>query len=98
MATLAYGGAAIGLINNPCSSQKLIKLPSPSPFLGKKFRIKLSSKPNLSIPRTTGVLSLKAELIDAVRELFVGVGVGLPCTVRSAVTLFTEALCLSPTG
>ncbi|KAE8716061.1 Serine/threonine-protein kinase STN7 [Hibiscus syriacus] len=92
MASVAYGGAAIGLINNPCNSQKLIKHSSPSPFLGKKFKLKLSSKPNLSIPKTTGVLFLKAELIDAARELFVGVGVGLPCTVMECGDIYRSTL------
>ncbi|XP_039051768.1 LOW QUALITY PROTEIN: serine/threonine-protein kinase STN7, chloroplastic-like [Hibiscus syriacus] len=98
MATVAYGGAAIGLINKPCNARKLIKHPSPSPFLGKKFKLKLSSKPDISIPKTTGVLSLKAELIDAVRELFVGVGVGLPCTVMECGDIIYRSTLPKPDG
>lgn len=61
----------MGLIN-------LHKSRLPSPFLGKRLR--LYRNPTLSppIPRT---LAVKAVLIDAVHDLFVGVGVGLPCTV-----------------
>ncbi|XVE85974.1 hypothetical protein DITRI_Ditri17bG0135000 [Diplodiscus trichospermus] len=80
MAAVASGGANIALIN-PCNTKKLIKYPSSSPFLGKKLKLKLSSKTNLSIPKKLRVFAFKAEFIDAVRYLFVGVGVGLPCTV-----------------
>ncbi|OMP06808.1 hypothetical protein COLO4_07869 [Corchorus olitorius] len=79
MAAVASGGANIALIN-PCQTQQRLKHPSPSPFLGNKLKLKLklSSKTDPKIPP---ILSLKAQLIDAVRDLFVGVGVGLPCTV-----------------
>ena len=96
MATVASGtGANIALIN-PCNTQKLIKHPSPSPFLGKK--LKLSSKANLSIPKTLRVLSLKGELIDAVRDLFVGVGVGLPCTVMECGDIIYRSTLPKPNG
>ncbi|XWS34000.1 hypothetical protein CRYUN_Cryun21dG0001900 [Craigia yunnanensis] len=95
MATVASGGANIVLIN-PCKTQKLIKHPSPSPFLGKK--LKLSSKTNLSIPKTLRVLSLKGEVIDAVRNLFVGVGVGLPCTVMECGDIIYRSTLPKPNG
>lgn len=74
MATVASGSASLGLIN-----RRSIPKPKPpsSPFLGRKLgSIKLSSKNNISAS-----LKTKAELIDAVRDVFLGVGVGLPCTV-----------------
>ncbi|KAK8511851.1 hypothetical protein V6N12_000890 [Hibiscus sabdariffa] len=77
-------------------SQKLTK--HPSPFLGNKFKPKLSSKPNFSIPKTTGFLSLKAELVHAVRELFVGVGVGLPCTVMECGDIIYRSTLPKPDG
>ncbi|KAG4116456.1 hypothetical protein ERO13_D12G170600v2 [Gossypium hirsutum] len=95
MATIASGGASIGLIN-PCNSQQLIK--HPSPFLGTKFKLKLSSKASPSIPKTLGVLSLKAQLIDAVRDLFVGVGVGLPCTVMECGDIIYRSTLPKPDG
>ncbi|PPD80655.1 hypothetical protein GOBAR_DD22406 [Gossypium barbadense] len=95
MATIASGGASIGLIN-PCNSQQLIK--HPSPFLGTKFKLKLSSKASPSIPKTPGVLSLKAQLIDAVRDLFVGVGVGLPCTVMECGDIIYRSTLPKPDG
>ncbi|XWS69811.1 hypothetical protein CRYUN_Cryun04dG0210500 [Craigia yunnanensis] len=95
MATVASGGANIGLIN-PCNTHKLIKQPSLSPFLGKK--LKLSSKTNLSSPKTLRVLSLKGELIDAVRDLFVGVGVGLPCTVMECGDIIYRSTLPKPNG
>ncbi|KAK6242845.1 hypothetical protein QUC31_013426 [Theobroma cacao] len=97
MATVAAGGANIGLIN-PCNTQKLIKHPSPSPFLGKKLKLKLSTKTNPSIPKTLGALSLKGELIDAVRDLFVGVGVGLPCTVMECGDIIYRSTLPKPDG
>ncbi|XVE91378.1 hypothetical protein REPUB_Repub01dG0004600 [Reevesia pubescens] len=97
MASVASGGANIGLIY-PCITHKLIKHQSPSPFLGKKLKLKLSSKTNLSIPKTLSVLSLKAELIDAVRDLFVGVGVGLPCTVMECGDIIYRSTLPKPSG
>ncbi|MFQ6637535.1 hypothetical protein Gotur_013146 [Gossypium turneri] len=95
MVTVASGGASIGLIN-PCNSQQLIK--HPSPFLGTKFKLKLSSKASPSIPKMPGVLSLKAQLIDAVRDLFVGVGVGLPCTVMECGDIIYRSTLPKPDG
>lgn len=95
MATVASGGASIGLIN-PCNSQQLIK--QPSPFLGTKFKLKLSSKASSSIPKTPGVLSLQAQLIDAVHDLFVGVGVGLPCTVMECGDIIYRSTLPKPDG
>lgn len=65
MATISPGGAYIG---------------TPSPFLGKK--LKPFSSISSSKPTTVKLNSdCRAQLIDAVHNLFIGVGVGLPCTV-----------------
>lgn len=65
MATISPGGAYIG---------------TPSLFLGKK--LKPFSSISSSKPTTVKLNSdCRAQLIDAVHNLFVGVGVGLPCTV-----------------
>ncbi|GKU90388.1 hypothetical protein SLEP1_g4389 [Rubroshorea leprosula] len=77
MATVASGGANIGLINLP----NTYKLKHPSPFLGKRLKLHPYSKTSPTNCKPLTVFSLKAELIDAARDLFVGVGVGLPCTV-----------------
>ncbi|XP_021910207.1 serine/threonine-protein kinase STN7, chloroplastic [Carica papaya] len=74
MATIAPGGANIALINAHTHKSK----PLSCPFLGKKLKQKPSSNAAISKP---AIPSFKAELIEAVRHLFVGVGVGLPCTV-----------------
>ncbi|VVA94538.1 unnamed protein product [Arabis nemorensis] len=68
MATISPGGAYIG---------------TPSPFLGKKLRpFSLTSTISSSTKQTVKLGSdCRAQLIDAVHNLFVGVGVGLPCTV-----------------
>ncbi|XP_022775816.1 serine/threonine-protein kinase STN7, chloroplastic isoform X2 [Durio zibethinus] len=99
MATVAAGGVNIGLIN-PYNIQKLIKHPShsPSTFLGKKLKLAISPNTNLSSPKTFSVLSLKSELIDAVRDLFVGVGVGLPCTVMECGDIIYRSTLPKPNG
>ncbi|EOA34625.1 hypothetical protein CARUB_v10022188mg [Capsella rubella] len=69
MATISPGGAYIG---------------TPSPFLGKKLKPKpFSLTSPISNSKQTVKLNsdCRAQLIDAVHNLFVGVGVGLPCTV-----------------
>ncbi|ESQ28376.1 hypothetical protein EUTSA_v10018353mg [Eutrema salsugineum] len=67
MATISPGGAYIG---------------TPSPFLGKRLK-PFSLTPTISSSKPTAKLvsDCRAQLIDAVHNLFVGVGVGLPCTV-----------------
>uniref|UniRef100_A0A1J3I990 non-specific serine/threonine protein kinase n=1 Tax=Noccaea caerulescens TaxID=107243 RepID=A0A1J3I990_NOCCA len=67
MATISPGGAYIG---------------TPSPFFGKKLK-PFSLTPSISSSKATLKLGsdCRAQLIDAVHNLFVGVGVGLPCTV-----------------
>ncbi|XP_062159310.1 serine/threonine-protein kinase STN7, chloroplastic isoform X3 [Alnus glutinosa] len=86
MATVAAGGVGIGVTKlHPHNSPKPM-----TPFLGKKLRIKPSafkSQPSTRITISNPkqyflVFASHGELIiDAVRDLFVGVGVGLPCTV-----------------
>ncbi|KAG7658909.1 unnamed protein product [Arabidopsis thaliana] len=67
MATISPGGAYIG---------------TPSPFLGKKIKPFTLTSPILSSKPTVKLNSnCRAQLIDTVHNLFVGVGVGLPCTV-----------------
>lgn len=79
--TVAAGGINIGVAKlHPHQSKPT------SQFLGKKLRI---IKPNsgsaktISNPKTLLVFASGAggELIHAVHDLFLGVGVGLPCTV-----------------
>ncbi|XP_038714313.1 serine/threonine-protein kinase STN7, chloroplastic isoform X2 [Tripterygium wilfordii] len=70
------GGASIGLINpQPRQSRPT------TPFLGRRLSLKPASKPIISNPRTLAVWASGGELVDVVRNLFLGVGVGLPCTV-----------------
>ena len=83
MATVAARGIGIGVIKlHPHNSSK-----PTSPFLGKKLRIKpaFESQPSkritISNPKTFLVSAAGGELINVVHDLFLGVGVGLPCTV-----------------
>ncbi|XP_044492016.1 serine/threonine-protein kinase STN7, chloroplastic isoform X2 [Mangifera indica] len=77
MATIGSGSARLGLIT---PGTLKLKPPSSSPFLGKKLKVKLT-KPSSKLNTFSLIVKSKFELIDAVRDLFVGVGVGLPCTV-----------------
>lgn len=77
--TVAAGGISIGVAKlHPHQSKPT------SQFLGKKLRI---TKPNsgsaktISNPKTLLLFASGGELIHAVHDLFLGVGVGLPCTV-----------------
>ncbi|XP_075636332.1 serine/threonine-protein kinase STN7, chloroplastic isoform X2 [Castanea sativa] len=83
MATVAARGIGIGVNKlHPHSSSK-----PTSPFLGKRLRIKPTSESQHSAritssnPKTLLVFAAGGELINAAHDLFVGVGVGLPCTV-----------------
>ncbi|GMY18295.1 serine/threonine-protein kinase STN7, chloroplastic isoform X1 [Fagus crenata] len=83
MAAVAARGIGIGVIKlHPHNSSK-----PTSPFLGKKLRIKptFESQPSkritISNPKTFLVSAAGGELINVVHDLFLGVGVGLPCTV-----------------
>ncbi|KGN51552.2 serine/threonine-protein kinase STN7, chloroplastic [Cucumis sativus] len=77
----AAGGVSIGVTNLQLHH---LKQPN-SPFLGKKLRFK--HKPphlwtvSVQNPRNVLVSALGADMIHMVHNLFVGVGVGLPCTV-----------------
>ncbi|GMH15219.1 hypothetical protein Nepgr_017060 [Nepenthes gracilis] len=84
MATMAAPSRVLGLgqIN---SLQSLNRKPH-SPFLGKPFIVKTSSmspsfKSPISSPRNCPIVAAAFELLEPIRHLFVGVGVGLPCTV-----------------
>ncbi|KAM1741082.1 hypothetical protein FF1_011229 [Malus domestica] len=83
-ATVAAGGVSIGTAKlRPHQSKPT------SPFLGKKLKIRptlesqqRSSRITILNPKTLLVFaSGGGELIHAVNDLFLGVGVGLPCTV-----------------
>ncbi|XP_008465727.2 serine/threonine-protein kinase STN7, chloroplastic isoform X4 [Cucumis melo] len=77
----AAGGFSIGVTNLQLHH---LKQPT-SPFLGKKLRFKHKSPylwtVSVQNPRNVLVSALGGDLIHVVHNLFVGVGVGLPCTV-----------------
>lgn len=77
----AAGGVSIGVTNLQLHH---LKQPT-SPFLGKKLRFKHKSPylwtVSVQNPRNVLVSALGGDLIHVVHNLFVGVGVGLPCTV-----------------
>nr|XP_023888554.1 serine/threonine-protein kinase STN7, chloroplastic isoform X3 [Quercus suber] len=83
MATVGARGIGIGVNKlHPHNSSK-----PTSRFLGKRLRIKSTSESQRSAritssnPKTLLVFAAGGELINAAHDLFVGVGVGLPCTV-----------------
>ncbi|KAK3421721.1 hypothetical protein EUGRSUZ_G02347 [Eucalyptus grandis] len=81
MATVAAsGGVGVATAAIKLQSHKPSSNPTTTPFLGKKLAVRLPLKTLVSSPRAL-VLASGGELIDAVKDLFLGVGVGLPCTV-----------------
>ncbi|KAJ4710575.1 Serine/threonine protein kinase [Melia azedarach] len=94
MATFASGSATLGLIN----SRALKSKPPPSPFLGKKLKLIKPSLKRITSSRTLTAITSKAELIDAVRDLFLGVGVGLPCTVMECGDIIYRSTLPKSTG
>ncbi|XP_050224202.1 serine/threonine-protein kinase STN7, chloroplastic [Mercurialis annua] len=79
MATFTSGGAGVVL---PIKLHTHKPKPSSSSFLGKKVNPRPPSRPTLTNQAPVSVLALGGgELFDAVHNLFLGVGVGLPCTV-----------------
>ncbi|CAN6934308.1 unnamed protein product [Brassica oleracea] len=67
MATISPGGAYIG---------------TPTPFLGKKLKpFSLNQTISTSKPTVSKLCRSHLNLIESVHNLFLGVGVGLPCTV-----------------
>lgn len=79
-----------------------------SPFLGKKLLIKPTSESStttrISISRHKRSLLVSAmgggggDLIDAVKDLFLGVGVGLPCTVMECGDIIYRSTLPKPNG
>lgn len=82
MATVAAGGIRLGGVKLHCLNPK-----PPSPFLGKKIKLRPSSDSNshgkfaISKSKPLVVYASGGELLGFAHDLFVGVGVGLPCTV-----------------
>ncbi|OAY31263.1 serine/threonine-protein kinase STN7, chloroplastic [Manihot esculenta] len=76
MATVAPGGAAI----LPIKLHSHRPRPS-SPFLGKKLSPRYSPRSIISAHRALSVVASGGEFFDSFHNFFLGVGVGLPCTV-----------------
>lgn len=80
MATVAASGGVGIATTIKLQSHKPSSNPTTTPFLGKKLAVKLPLKTLVASP-TALILASGGHLIDAVKDLFLGVGVGLPCTV-----------------
>ncbi|XP_043715877.1 serine/threonine-protein kinase STN7, chloroplastic-like [Telopea speciosissima] len=80
MTTVAGIGATVGLCLKSKPSTPIF---FSTPFIGKKLEIRISSSSEAKIASKSKFLVVRAgaELVDLVYHLFVGVGVGLPCTV-----------------
>lgn len=81
MAAIAASGVGLGTVKlHPLNSKP------PSPFLGRKLKLKpLFHGKNTHFPRpkTHQIYASGVELVDAFHDIFLGVGVGLPCTVMA---------------
>nr|TKS15087.1 hypothetical protein D5086_0000037540 [Populus alba] len=73
---------------------------TPSPFLGKKLNLKPYSRTTItSKPKTLAVLaSSGGEFLDAVHNLFLGIGFGLPCTVTECRDIIYRSTLPKPSG
>ena len=82
MATLLAGGIGVAVTKLQPQNSKHKSL-----FLGQRLRIKptieskCSANLGISNPKPFVVFALGGEWIDSIQHLFLGVGVGLPCTV-----------------
>ncbi|XP_065880271.1 serine/threonine-protein kinase STN7, chloroplastic [Euphorbia lathyris] len=101
MAAVSSGG--LGLASIKLHTHKL-KPPS-SPFLGNKLNPKPFSRINFSNPTTLSVVASGGELVDVVHNFFLGVGVGLPCTVMACGDMIyrstlpkSDGLTITPPG
>ena len=94
MATLASGSTV------PIKLHSTHKPKPPSPFLRKKLNLKPYSRTTItSKPKTLAVLaSSGGEFLDAVHNLFLGVGVGLPCTVMECRDIIYRSTLPKPSG
>nr|DAD31699.1 TPA_asm: hypothetical protein HUJ06_010550 [Nelumbo nucifera] len=77
MATVTGVGVTIGLRSRLKSKTPTV---SSSPFIGRKLEIRISTK-FVAGKKTVSVVRAGGDVLDLVHHLFVGVGVGLPCTV-----------------
>ncbi|KAF5933467.1 hypothetical protein HYC85_029638 [Camellia sinensis] len=82
MATIAAGGVGLGGVKLHTLNPK-----PPNPFLGKKIKLRPTSVSNphgkftISKSKPLIVYASGGEFFNFAHDLFVGVGVGLPCTV-----------------
>lgn len=98
-AIAAAGGVSIGVTKLQTHH---LKQPT-SPFFGKKIKFKNKSacfwRVDVQNPRRLVLVSaLGNELIDVVHNLFVGVGVGLPCTVMECGDIIYRSTLPKPNG
>lgn len=87
MATISAGGVGVGFGGGSVKLNSLNSLP-PSPFLGKRLKLKPlqepishGSKVTILRPNLHSTVVAGVQLVDFVHDVFLGVGVGLPCTV-----------------
>ncbi|XP_010262909.1 PREDICTED: serine/threonine-protein kinase STN7, chloroplastic-like isoform X2 [Nelumbo nucifera] len=77
MATIAGVGVSVGL--RSCLKSRIPTV-LPSPFIGRKLESRTSSQPKEG-KKILSLVRAGVDVVDLVQHLFIGVGVGLPCTV-----------------
>ncbi|KAF9674135.1 hypothetical protein SADUNF_Sadunf10G0096100 [Salix dunnii] len=94
MATVASGSTV------PIKLHSTHKSKPSSPFIGKKLNLKPCSRTTItSKPKTVAVVaSSGGEFLDAAHNLFLGVGVGLPCTVMECGDIIYRSTLPKPSG
>ncbi|KAJ6726393.1 SERINE/THREONINE-PROTEIN KINASE STN8 CHLOROPLASTIC-RELATED [Salix purpurea] len=95
MATGASGGTI------PIKLHSTHRPKPPSPFIGRTLNLKPSSRTPMATfnPKTSAVVaSSGGEFFEAVHNLFLGVGVGLPCTVMECGDIIYRSTLPKPSG
>ncbi|KAJ4841370.1 Serine/threonine-protein kinase stn7, chloroplastic [Turnera subulata] len=97
MATVASGGIVPLKLHTHKPKPPLPALLSP--FLGKKLNLKASPRTLVSNTKALAVVaSGGGEFLDAVHNLVLGVGVGLPCTVMECGDIIYRSTLPKPSG
>jgi len=96
----SHGHCGIRKYSVPIKLHSTRKPKPPSPFPGKKLNLKPYSRTTItSKPKTLAVVaSSGVEFLDAVHNLFLGVDVGLPCTVMECGDIIYRSTLPKPSG
>ena len=96
--TFPGGGGGIGIGLTKLTSHKPSTSLTSNPFLGRKVAIRPTLKSIFSGSKSVVVAAGGGPVFDVVRDLFLGVGVGLPCTVMECGDIIYRSTLPKPSG